>query len=149
MTARDASFGSVASKGNITTITLDAPKKIIAVAEKKAFEINQPMDIAVMEVSGTLVSLKRMDGAWIGSIDMSNRKAFTSCAYNIHTGELANQLQSNDPFFGLHPSNYGNVMIFPGGISLKQKDQVASAIGVSCGKKEHDQADSETGTAAF
>ena len=146
MTARDASFGSVASKGNITTITLDAPKKIIAVAEKKAFEINQPMDIAFIEVSGTLVSLKRMDGAWIGSIDMSNRKAFTSCAYYR---ELANQLQPNDPFFGLHPSNYGNVMIFPGGISLKQKDQVASAIGVSCGKKEHDQADSETGTAAF
>jgi uncharacterized protein GlcG (DUF336 family) len=149
MTARDASFELVASKGNITTITLDAPKKIIAVAEKKAFEINQAIDIAVIEVSGTLVSLKSKDGAWIGSIDMSNRKALTSRAYNVYTGELANQLQPNDRFFDLHPSNYCNVMIFPGGISLKQKDQVASAIGVSCGKKEYDQADSETGTATF
>jgi uncharacterized protein GlcG (DUF336 family) len=96
------------------------------------------------------VSLKGRDGAGIGSTDMSNRKAFTSRAYNIYTGELANQFQPKDTFFGLRPSNnYGNVMIFPGGISLKQKDQVASAIGVSCGKKEHDQADSETGTAAF
>jgi uncharacterized protein GlcG (DUF336 family) len=58
-------------------VTLADARKVIAAAEKKAIEIKQPMNIAVVDEGGNLVSHVRMDGAWIGSIDISINKAFT------------------------------------------------------------------------
>ena len=64
-------------------ITLAEARKVIAAAEKKAEEIKQPMNIAVVDEGGNLVSHVRMDGAWMGSIDISINKAFTSRAFDI------------------------------------------------------------------
>jgi uncharacterized protein GlcG (DUF336 family) len=64
-------------------IDLETARKVIAAAEKKAAEIGQPMNIAVVDVGGNLVAHVRMDGAWIGSIDISINKAFTSRAFDI------------------------------------------------------------------
>src|SRR6202034_4752364 len=62
----------------ILMVTLGEARKVIAAAEQKAAEIKQPMNIAVVNEGGNLVSHARMDGAWIGSIDISINKAFTS-----------------------------------------------------------------------
>jgi uncharacterized protein GlcG (DUF336 family) len=70
-------------------MTLEEARKIIAAAEKKAVEIKQPMNIAVVDEGGNLVSHVRMDGAWLGSIDISINKAFTSRAFDIATKDLA------------------------------------------------------------
>ena len=56
-------------------ITLKDAKTIIAAAESKAVEIGQPMNIAVVDNGGNLIAHERMDGAWIGSIDISIKKA--------------------------------------------------------------------------
>ena len=128
MIASDSSFESVASEGQVTTVTLDDSKKIIAVAEKKASEIGQPMNIAVIDVGGNLIAHERMDGAWIGSIDVSINKAFTSRAFNISIEELAKQSQPNGPFFGVHASNDGKVMIFAG-VTLLQEFQSGRVHG--------------------
>ena len=94
-------------------------RRIIAAAEKKAAEIGQPMNIAVVDEGANLISHIRMDNAWIGSIDISINKAFTSRAFNISTKELAENSQPGDQFFGIHASNHDRVMIFAGGIPLK------------------------------
>ena len=62
-------------------VTLNEARRIIAAAEKKAAEIRQPMNIAVVDEGGNLISHVRMDGAWIGSIDISINKAFTTRAF--------------------------------------------------------------------
>jgi uncharacterized protein GlcG (DUF336 family) len=90
-----------------------------------------------------------MDGAWLGSIDISVKKAFTSRAFDISTEDLAKHSQPGGQFFGIHASNDGRVMIFAGGIPLKKNGQVVGAIGVSGGSGEQDQTVSETGAAAF
>jgi len=59
-------------------VTLADARKVIAAAEKKAREIECPSNIAVVDEGGNLVSHVRMDGGWIGSIDVSINKAFTS-----------------------------------------------------------------------
>ena len=59
-------------------ITLKDAKTIIAAAESKTVEIGQPMNIAVVDNGGDLIAIERMDGAWIGSIDISIKKVFTS-----------------------------------------------------------------------
>ena len=130
-------------------ITLEIARKIIAAAEKKAEEIGQPMNIAVADAGGNLVAHVRMDNAWLGSIDISIKKAWTSRAFDITTKDLADNSQSGDQFFGIHASNDGKVMIFAGGIPLKKDGKVVGAIGVSGGSGEQDHSVAEAGAAAF
>src|SRR5262245_47046621 len=128
---------------------LNDARNVIAAAEKKAMEIRQPMNIAVADAGGNLVAHVRMDGAWIGSIDISINKAFTARAFDIATKDLAEQAQPGGQFYGIHVSNKGRVMIFAGGVPLKRNGQVEGAIGVSGGSGEQDQAVAEAGAAAF
>jgi uncharacterized protein GlcG (DUF336 family) len=114
-------------------ITLD---RVLAAAEKRAEELSRPMNIAVVDAGGNLVAHVRMDGAWIGSIE-------------IATQDLAAYSQSGGPFFGIHTSNNGRVMIFPGGIPLMRDGKVVGAIGVSGGMGEQDQAVAEAAAAVF
>src|ERR1044071_3947830 len=120
-------------------ITLEDARRIIAAAETKAQEIGQPMNIAVADAGGNLVAHIRMDNAWIGSVDISIKKAWTSRAFDITTKDLAENSQSGDQFFGIHASNNGKVMIFAGGIPLKRGNEVVGAIGVSGGMGKTDQ----------
>jgi uncharacterized protein GlcG (DUF336 family) len=130
-------------------VTLGEARKVIAAAEQKAAEIKQPMNIAVVDEGGNLVSHARMDGAWIGSIDISINKAFTSRAFDISTKDLAQYSQSGGQFFGIHVSNHGRVMIFAGGVPLKRAGKVVGAVGVSGGSGEQDQVVAEAGAKAF
>ena len=130
-------------------VTLSDARKVIAAAEKKATEIGQPMNIAVADAGGNLVAHVRMDGAWIGSIDISINKAFTARAFDISTKDLAEHSQSGGQFFGIHVSNHGRIMIFAGGIPLKRDGKVVGAIGVSGGSGKQDHAVAEAGAAAF
>ncbi len=130
-------------------VLLADARRVIAAAEKKAEEIGQPMNIAVADAGGNLVAHVRMDGAWMGSVDVSINKAFTSRAFDISTKELAALAQPGKDFFGIHASNGGRIMIFAGGIPLKREGRVVGAIGVSGGTGEQDHAVAEAGAKAF
>lgn len=130
-------------------MTLADARRITAAAEKKANEIGQPMNIAVVDEGGNLVSHVRMDNAWLGSINISINKAFTSRAFDITTQDLGKNSQPGDQFYGIHASNDGRIMIFAGGIPLKLNGKVVGAIGVSGGAGDQDQAVAEAGAAAF
>jgi uncharacterized protein GlcG (DUF336 family) len=130
-------------------ITLADARRIISAGESKAAEIGQPMNIAVVDAGGNLIAHVRMDNAWIGSVDISIKKAWTARAFDISTKELAELSQSGDQFFGIHASNNGRVMIFAGGVPLKRGNQVVGAVGVSGGLGKQDQAVAEAAAAAF
>lgn len=130
-------------------VTLADARRIIDAAEKKAAEIGQPMNIAVADAGGNLVAHVRMDNAWLGSIDISIKKAWTSRAFDITTQDLAAHSQSGGQFFGINASNDGRVMIFAGGIPLKRDGKVVGAIGVSGGSGEQDHAVAEAGAKAL
>ena len=55
--------------------------------------------------------------------------------------------QSGGQFFGIHASNDGRIMIFAGGVPLKQNGKVVGAVGVSGGSGEQDHAVAEAGAA--
>jgi len=130
-------------------VTLADARRIIAAGEKKAQEIGQPMNIAVVDAGGNLVAHVRMDNAWIGSVDISINKAWTSRAFDITTQDLGKNSQSGDQFFGIHASNHGRVMIFAGGIPLKKGDKVVGAVGVSGGSGKQDHTVAEAAAAAL
>jgi uncharacterized protein GlcG (DUF336 family) len=130
-------------------ISLNDARRVIAAAEDKARKIGQPMNIAVVDAGGNLVSHVRMDGAWIGSIDISINKAFTARAFDISTAQLGENSQPGQQFFGIHASNHGRVMIFAGGVPLRRDGSIIGAIGVSGGSGSQDNAVATAGASVF
>ena len=130
------------------TLTLADARIIISAAEAKVSEVGQPMNIAVVDAGGTLISHVRMDGAWLGGIDISINKAFTARAFNIQTKDLGDNSQPNQQYYGIQASNNGRIVIFAGGIPLTRNGEVIGAIGVSGGSGEQDQAVAQAGAKA-
>src|SRR3972149_7388586 len=98
-------------------LTLDAAERIVAAAKKKAAEINTAMDIAVVDAGGNLKAFMRMDGAWLGSIDIAQRKARTARWFDMNTGEIGKLSQPGGPLYGIEHSNSG-LLTLPGGVPL-------------------------------
>lgn len=132
-----------------STVSLDDAQRMIMAGESKARELGQPMNIAVVDNGGNMVAFAHMDGAWKGSVDIAINKAFTSSMFVLPTKGLAEKAQPGEPFYGIQVSNKGRVMIFPGGIPLKQDGQCIGAIGVSGGDNAQDQAVAEATVAAL
>jgi uncharacterized protein GlcG (DUF336 family) len=133
----------------MSALTLADARTIIAAAEKKADEIGQPMNIAVVDAGGNLISHVRQDGAWIGSIDISISKAWTSKAFDIETKDLGDNAQPTQQFFGIHTTNGGKVAIFAGGVPLTRDGVIVGGLGVSGGSGEQDQSVALAGQAAL
>ena len=130
-------------------LTLEVAEKIVAAAKKKAAEISTRMDIAVVDAGGNLKAFARMDGAWLGSIDISIRKARTARWFDMNTGEIGKLSQPGGPLFGIEHSN-GGLITFPGGVPLKDsKGTVVGAVGVSGSTVENDHAVATAGAEAF
>ena len=137
------------NKATALGIALAEAQAVIAAARAKAEEINVPMNIAIVDEGGNLTAFARMDGAWLGSIDISQSKAFTARAFDMATKDLGKAAQPNEPLFGIHASNAGKIIIFAGGIPLKLNGKVVGAIGVSGGTVDQDQTVAEAGVEAF
>lgn len=135
--------------GKALGVSLEEARRIIRAGQEKANEIGVPMNIAVVDAGANLVAFERQEGAWIGSIDIAQKKAFTSRAFDIETKALGENSQSGQQFFGIHASNNGKIMIFAGGIPLKRGDEVVGAVGVSGGLGKQDQAVAEAAAKAF
>jgi uncharacterized protein GlcG (DUF336 family) len=131
------------------SVSLDDARRLISAAEKRARELESPSNIAVVDAGGNLVAHIRMDGAWIGSVDIAINKAFTSRAFDISTKALADNAQPGDQFYGIQESNHGRVVVFAGGIPLERDGQVLGAVGVSGGSGDQDQAVAEAAADAL
>ncbi len=130
-------------------LNLSDARKIIAAATKKADELGQPMCIAVVDEGGNLLAFERMENAWRGSIDISINKAFTSRAFDITTKDLGDNSGPGQQFFGIHVSNHGRIMIFAGGVPLRQNGSVVGALGISGGSGEQDHAVAIAGSQGY
>src|SRR6202000_2064212 len=96
------------------------------------------MNIAVVDVGANLTAFMRMDGAWLGSIDIAIDKAFTARAFDMAPEDLGDMAQSGKPLFGINSTNHERVVIFRGGAPVKRGDQVIGAIGASGGTVDQD-----------
>lgn len=134
---------------NQLSVSLEDAQRVIAAGQAKAKEIGSPSNVAVVDAGGNLVAHIRMDNAWVGSVDISINKAFTARAFDIATKDLAENAQPGKQFYGIHVSNHGRVMVFAGGVPLRQDGQVVGAVGVSGGTGEQDQTVAEAAAAAF
>jgi len=130
-------------------LSLDAAERVLQAAKRKAAEIKTLMDIAVVDAGGNLKAFARMDGAWLGSIDISIKKARTARWFDMNTGEIGKLSQPGGPLFGIEHSN-GGLITFPGGIPLKDsRGNVIGGIGVSGSSVENDHTVAAAGAEAM
>ncbi len=105
------------------------------------------MDIAVVDAGANLKAFARMDGAWLGSIDIAIKKARTARMFDMNTGEIGKLSQPGGSLFNIEHSNDG-LITFPGGVPIKSGGEVIGAIGVSGSTVEDDHRVAEAGAAA-
>ena len=129
-------------------LTLDQAQKKIEAAKQKASELGTKMNIAVVDAGANLVAFARMDGAWLGSVDISIKKAKTARFFDMNTGEVGKLSQPGGSLYNIEHSN-GGLITFPGGIPLKnEQGEVIGGIGVSGSTVENDHAVAEAGASA-
>ena len=133
----------------IQTLTLADARQIIAAGEAKAEQIGVPYNLAVVDAGGNLIAHVRMDGAWLGSIDIAIHKAFTARAFDMSTEDLSAMAQSGKPLFGIDSTNHDRIVIFGGGVPIKSGDAVIGAVGASGETVAQDIEVVEAAVAAF
>ncbi|MBY5957013.1 heme-binding protein [Membranicola marinus] len=130
-------------------ITLEQAEKMIAAAKKKATELDTKMNIAVVDGGANLVAFARMDGAWLGSKDISIKKAETARYFDMNTGEVGKLSQPGGSLYNIEHSNNG-LITFPGGIPVKNDSgDIIGAIGVSGSTVDNDHAVADAGASAL
>jgi uncharacterized protein GlcG (DUF336 family) len=128
-------------------ITLDQARAAVRAALAKAAELGLKMNIAVVDAGANLKAFARMDGAWLGSIDISIRKAKTARFFDMPTGELGKLSQPGGSLFAIEHSN-GGLITFPGGLPIcDPRGTVMGAIGCSGSTVENDHAVAQAGAA--
>ncbi len=126
-------------------ITLEQAEKIIAVAKEKSVSINTKMNIAIVDAGANLVAFARMDGAWLGSLDIAIKKAKTARYFDMNTGIIGELSQPGGSLYNIEHAN-GGLITFPGGVPIKNTDgEIIGAIGVSGSSVENDHAVAEAG----
>jgi uncharacterized protein GlcG (DUF336 family) len=130
-------------------ITLEQAEKIIEVAKAKSLAIDTKMNIAVVDAGANLVAFARMNDAWLGSLDISIKKAKTARFFDMNTGVIGELSQPGAPLFNIESSNNG-LITFPGGVPVKDANgTIIGAIGVSGSSVENDHTVAETGAKAL
>jgi uncharacterized protein GlcG (DUF336 family) len=133
----------------VDDITLAQAHAAVAAALRKAEQLDAKMNIAVVDVGANLKVFGRMDGAWLGSIDIAIRKARTARFFDMNTGQIGELSQPGGSLFGIEHSN-GGLITFPGGVPIRNSSGVViGAIGVSGSTVENDHAVAEAGAAVL
>ncbi len=132
----------------MSDITMAQARAAIDAARNKSGETDTKMNIAVVDAGANLKAFARMDGAWLGSIDIAIKKARTARYFDMNTGEIGKLSQPGGALFNIEHSNCG-LITFPGGIPIRQGDTIIGAIGVSGSTVENDHTVAAAGAAAI
>ncbi|UCE58254.1 MAG: heme-binding protein [Phycisphaerales bacterium] len=133
----------------MTEISLLQARAMVDAALEKSKEIEVKMNIAVVDAGANLKTFARMDGAWLGSVDIAIKKARTARFFDMNSGEIGKLSQPGGSLYNIEHSN-GGLITFPGGVPVRNaQGQVVGAIGVSGSTVENDHIVAQAGAAAI
>ena len=132
----------------MSIITADQAQAAIKAARRKSEELNVKMNISIVDAGANLMAFARMDGAWLGSIDIAMKKAKTARFFDMNTGEIGKLSQPGGDLYNIEHSNDG-LITFPGGVPIKDGNgEIIGAIGVSGSTVENDHVVAAAGASA-
>jgi uncharacterized protein GlcG (DUF336 family) len=130
-------------------VTMEQAQSIIEASMRRAREMDLLMNVAVVDAGGNLKCFTRMDGAWLGSIDIAIKKALTARLFDMPTADIGPMAQPGQPLYHIEFSN-GGLITFPGGIPLAgDGGRVVGAVGASGSTVDNDQAVAQAGASAL
>ena len=130
--------GSEKRVGNMNDITLPQARTAVTAGIEKSQELGLKMNIAIVDAGANLKAFARMDGAWLGSIDIAIKKARTARFFDMNTGEIGKLSQPGGSLYNIEHSN-GGLITFPGGIPIRNRQgEIIGAVGVSGSTVEND-----------
>ena len=120
-------------KFNITSLDLELSIKFSKASIRKANELGIKIVVALADKNGNLTLLNRMGDSLIASIELAQKKAYTSVVLNMCTSEV-----SKSGLVGIVSSMEGKIVSFGGGIPIKNNEKLIGGIGISGGTVEQD-----------
>lgn len=130
-------------------LTLSAGKQILDAMEQKAEEIQVPSVLTVTDAEGNLIGQRRMDDAWLPSVNISRNKAYTAAGLEMPTHNLADVTVPGESLWGLQVTDEGRLVVFGGGFPLKAENTVVGAVGASGGQVSQDRQVASAGVEKF
>ena len=133
----------------MSDITMEEARAAVDAARKKSQELGVQMNIAIVDAGANLKAFARMDGAWLGSIDISIKKAKTARFFDMNTGDIGRLSQPGGALFNIEHSNDG-LITCPGGVPIKNSGgEVLGGIGISGSTVENDHVVAAAGAATI
>jgi uncharacterized protein GlcG (DUF336 family) len=115
-------------------------KNIADRVEAESVRAKVPVAVCVIDIHGNIILKHRMNGAPAFSIDLSERKAYTSALVGLRTAELSPLVQPGQPLFPLMGLSGGRYCSMGGGAPLKSDGEMIAGVGVSGGTVDQDVA---------
>ncbi|HEX9066059.1 MAG TPA: heme-binding protein [Streptosporangiaceae bacterium] len=138
----------MAATVNRASISTELAHAMIGAAERKAAEMGHPFVIAIVDESGVLKALSRMDGAALLSVQVAQDKAYTAAGFGMAT-DAWHEFVKNDPPLAMGAApGIDRLIVFGGGFPITVGDAVVGAIGVSGGHYSQDMEVAQAGLAA-
>jgi uncharacterized protein GlcG (DUF336 family) len=132
-----------------SSVSTESAHRIIQAAERKATEIGQPMVIVVVDESGVLKALSRMDQAPFLSIQVAQDKAYTAAGFGMSTDQWHDFIKNDPPLAAGATTGIDRLVVFGGGYPIKVGNLVVGAIGVSGGHYTQDMEVAKAGLAVL
>jgi uncharacterized protein GlcG (DUF336 family) len=119
---------------------LTLAKGVAARVEKEAADVKVPVAVCVIDIHGNVVLTHRMGGAPAFSLELAERKAYTSALVRMRTADLLPLVQPGQPLYPLIVVSGGRYSAMGGGVPLSNDGAVVAGVGVSGGTTEQDVA---------
>jgi uncharacterized protein GlcG (DUF336 family) len=117
---------------------LEISKRLAEFVEEEARRINVPVTISVVDIHGNIILKQRMTGSPLLSIEMSERKAYTSALLGMRTEEMTPLVQPGQPLYTLTSVAGGRYVALGGGVPMRVGEELVAGVGVSGGTTEQD-----------
>lgn len=143
------SSSDAAELRTVQQVSLKMAKKILNAMEQAATEIGVPSVLTVTDAEGNLIAQRRMDNAWLPSVNISRNKAYTAAGFEMPTENLANVTTPGNSLWGLHVTDDNRIIVFGGGIPLEHNGTIVGAVGASGGQVSQDIQVAQAGVNRF
>ncbi|WP_199244508.1 GlcG/HbpS family heme-binding protein [Lysobacter panacisoli] len=117
-----------------------AAKSLADRVEAEAARAHVPVSVSIVDIHGNIVLQHRMNDAPAFSMEISERKAYTSALVGRRTAELDPLVQPGQPLYALLAMAGGRFTAMAGGVPLKHEGRVFAGVGVSGGTTDQDVA---------
>lgn len=121
------------------TLTAEAAARLIEAAEQHARSLGLAIVTVVVDESGLLKAMRRMDGAPLMAIEAALKKARTAVGFGLPTGQPWHDFIKDDPILLMGAPSLPDFTLLGGGIAVTNGGAIAGAIGVSGGHYTADE----------